>query len=85
MTARTYKDAKTAREQLVARMGWAQRRKTNGTALERVADGGWGIVVLVDRRSRSRKPLSVPSEMAGVPIRVAEVGTPRALTSSIRQ
>jgi hypothetical protein len=79
MPGQTYADAELACEQLMRRLRWHQRRKVNGTALERLPDGGWGIVLLLDHHMR--KPLPVPRELAGVPVRVAEVGPIQALAS----
>lgn len=80
MAAQTYADAEMARDQLMRRLRWYQRRKLSGTALERFRDGGWGIVLMLDHHLR--KPLPVPSEIAGVPIRVAEIGPIQALAST---
>jgi hypothetical protein len=77
MPSRTYADAELARDQLVKRLSWHHRRKLNGTALERLPNGGWGVVVLLDHHLR--KPPPVPCELAGVPIRVAEIGPAQAL------
>ena len=80
MSGQTYADAELACEQLMRRLRWYQRRKVSGTALERLPHGGWGIVLLLDRHMA--RPLPVPSEFAGVPVRVAEVGPIQALASS---
>lgn len=77
MPGQTYADAQVARDQLMKHMGRNLRRKLSGSALERLPDGGWGIVILLDHRLR--KPLPVPAEFAGTPIRVAEIGPSRAL------
>ncbi|MBB5161583.1 hypothetical protein HNP02_001520 [Mycobacterium sp. AZCC_0083] len=58
-------------------MSWTQRRKMNGTGLERLPDGGWGIVILLDHRLR--RPLEVPTHVSGIPIRVKEIGPTEAL------
>lgn len=77
MAGQSYASAASVRDELLKKMGRHQRRKTNGTALERLPEGGWGIVILLDHHLR--RPLSVPSEMDGVPIRVEEFGPTEAL------
>jgi hypothetical protein len=77
MPGQTYRDAESARIQLMRRLRWRERRKLNGTALEKLASGGWGVVVMLERRPR--KPLSVPSEVAGVPVRISTIGSTQAL------
>lgn len=77
MPGQTYLEAEAARDQLMRLLRWHQRRKLNGSGLERLPGGGWGIVLLLDHASR--KPLRLPSEIDGVPVRVAEIGPTEAL------
>jgi len=79
MPGQTYAAAESARDQLMRRLSWHHRRKLNGTAVEPLPNGGWGVVLLLDHHLR--KPLPVPSEVAGVPVRVAEIGPIQPLTS----
>jgi hypothetical protein len=79
MPGQTYGDAVSAREQLVSHLSWRVRRKLNGTALEKLANGGWGVVVMLERSPR--RPLPLPSEVAGVPIRIKTTGPTRAAAS----
>jgi hypothetical protein len=79
MAGQTYDAAESARDQLMRRLSWHHRRKLNGTAIEPLPGGGWGVVVLLDHHLR--KPLPVPPEVAGVPVRVADVGPVEALAS----
>lgn len=61
-------------------LNWRVRRRLNGTALEQLASGGWGVVVMVEQRPR--RPLPLPSEIDGVPIRVSTTGPTHAVASN---
>jgi hypothetical protein len=79
MPSQTYGDAVSARDQLMNHLSWRVRRRLNGTALEKLASGGWGVVVMLERSPR--RPLPLPSEVAGVPVRITTTGPTRAVTS----